>query len=373
MSSYPMTPSSPLQVFIADKARDFEMVFEQAEDEIAAINMGLGAAYAGARSMVATSGSGFALMTEAVGLSGMLETPIVIYLAQRPGPAVGLPTRTAQEDLDMALYGSPGEFPRIIYAPGKFEDALEVGHYAFNMADKYQIPVFILTDQYFADIYYNLPQLEVDELKVEDYLVKTHPDYLRYLLTPDGISPRGIPGLGTGLAIVDSDEHDEEGHITEDLDMRTFMVEKRMKKMDKIVEDAFKPELFSPAISNVQNEKEKGIKTEIKFKMLVIGWGSTYWPIYEALEKLERDDVAFLHFKQLYPLHHETREILENAEKTIILENNAKGQFANLIKLETGFEIDKKVLKFNGMPFSVEEVTRILLEELEELEEYAGV
>jgi 2-oxoglutarate ferredoxin oxidoreductase subunit alpha len=366
MSSYPMTPSSPLQVFIADKARDFEMVFEQAEDEIAAINMGLGAAYAGARSMVATSGSGFALMTEAVGLSGMLETPMVIYLAQRPGPAVGLPTRTAQEDLDMALYGSPGEFPRIIYAPGKFEDALEVGHYAFNMADKYQIPVFILTDQYFADIYYNLPQLEVDELKVEDYLVKTHPDYLRYLLTPDGISPRGIPGLGTGLAIVDSDEHDEEGHITEDLDMRTFMVEKRMKKMDKIVEDAFKPELFSPAISNVQNEKEKGIKTEIKFKMLVIGWGSTYWPIYEALEKLEREDVAFLHFKQLYPLHPETREILENAEKTIILENNAKGQFANLIKLETGFEIDKKVLKFNGMPFSVEEVSKILLEELEE-------
>ena len=195
MSSYPMTPSSPLQVFIADKAHDFEMVFEQAEDEIAAINMGLGASYAGARSMVATSGSGFALMTEAVGLSGMLETPIVIYLAQRPGPAVGLPTRTAQEDLDMALYASPGEFPRIIYAPGKFEDALEVAHYAFNMADKYQIPVFILTDQYFADIYYNIPHLEVDDLKVEDYLVETHPDYLK--ISPH--SPRHIPPGNTGL------------------------------------------------------------------------------------------------------------------------------------------------------------------------------
>ncbi len=142
--------------------------------------------------------------------------------------------------------------------------------------------------------------------------------------------------------------------------MRTSMVEKRMKKMDKIVEDVFEPELFYYKPPNVKEENEK----DKRFKLLIIGWGSTYWPIYEAVEKLEGNDVAFLYFKQLYPLHPETREMLENADKTVILENNAKGQFANLIKLETGFEIDKKVLKFNGMPFSVEEVIDILLEEL---------
>jgi 2-oxoglutarate ferredoxin oxidoreductase subunit alpha len=359
MSSYPMTPSSPLQVFIAENAHDFEMIFEQAEDEIAAINMGLGASYAGARSIVATSGSGFALMSEAVGLSGMIETPIVIYLAQRPGPAVGLPTRTAQEDLDLALYSSPGEFPRIIYAPGNFEDALEVGHYAFNMADKYQIPVFILTDQYFADIYYNVPSLDVDSLKVEDYLVESSPDYLRYALTENSVSPRTVPGHGTGLAIVDSDEHTEEGHITENLDIRTAMVEKRMNKMDKILEDAFKPELFYIGAPNLKKEQ--------KFKLLVIGWGSTYWPIREAIEKLGNKDVAFLHFKQLYPLHPETEKMLEMGEKTVLLENNAKGQFSNLIKMEIGFKVGKKALKFNGMPFSVEEVVEIIKYQLGEV------
>ncbi|MGZ7209282.1 MAG: 2-oxoacid:acceptor oxidoreductase family protein, partial [Methanobacterium sp.] len=165
MSSYPMTPSTPLQTFIAGHSRDFGMIYEQAEDEIAAINMGLGASYAGARAIVATSGSGFALMSEAVGLSGMIETPIVIYLGQRPGPAVGLPTRTAQEDLNLALYSSPGETPKAIFAPGKFEDAFFLTHHAFNLADKYQIPVFILSDQYFADIYYNMPDINLDGIK----------------------------------------------------------------------------------------------------------------------------------------------------------------------------------------------------------------
>jgi 2-oxoglutarate ferredoxin oxidoreductase subunit alpha len=359
MSSYPMTPSSPLQVFIAENAHDFDMIFEQAEDEIAAINMGLGASYAGARSIVATSGSGFALMSEAVGLSGMIETPIVIYLAQRPGPAVGLPTRTAQEDLDLAIYSSPGEFPRIIYAPGNFEDALQVGHYAFNMADKYQIPVFILTDQYFADIYYNVPSLDVDSLEVEDYLVESSPDYLRYALTENNISPRTVPSYGTGLAVVDSDEHTEEGHITENLNIRTAMVEKRMNKMDKILEDAFKPELFYVGHPNLKKEQ--------KFKLLVIGWGSTYWPIREAIEKLGNKDVAFLHFKQVYPLHPETEKMLKMSEKTVLLENNAKGQFSNLIKMETGFKVGKKALKFNGMPFSVEEVVEIIKYQLGEV------
>ncbi|MCK9151696.1 2-oxoacid:acceptor oxidoreductase subunit alpha [Methanobacterium alcaliphilum] len=351
MSSYPMTPSSPLQVFIASNAHEFDMVFEQAEDEIAAINMALGASYAGARSIVATSGSGFALMVEGVGLAGMIETPIVIYLAQRPGPAVGLPTRTAQEDLDLALYGSPGEFPRIILAPGNFQDALELSHHAFNLADKYQIPVFILSDQYFADIYYNIENLDLDGLEVDNHIIETPSDYNRYELTPDGISPRGIPGYGNGLVLADSDEHDAEGHISEDLNVRTLMVQKRLKKMDKIKEDAFAPELISASKSD-------------NFKLMVVGWGSTYGPIKEALEELNREDIAFLHFKQIYPLTKNTPNLLAMAEKTIILENNAKGQFANLIKLETGFEIHDKFLKYNGMPYSVEEVVKILKDNL---------
>ncbi len=349
MSSYPMTPSTPLQTFIAGHSTEFGMIFEQAEDEIAAINMGLGASYAGARSLVATSGSGFALMSEAVGLSGMIETPIVIYLAQRPGPAVGLPTRTAQEDLNLALYSSPGETPKAIFAPGKFEDALFLTHQAFNLADKYQIPVFILSDQYFADIYYNLPDIDLSSIENKKYIVETHEDYRRYEITANGISPRGIPGYGNGFVVVDSDEHDIEGHITEDLHLRNKMVEKRLKKFEGITKDIIEPELVGSE----------------DYKILVVGWGSTYGTIKEGLNHLGRDEIAFLHFKQVYPLHESTLNYLEKAEMTIIFENNATSQFGNLIKQVTGFEIHEKALKYNGMPFSVEEVTEHLKSFLE--------
>jgi 2-oxoglutarate ferredoxin oxidoreductase subunit alpha len=212
MASYPMTPSSTLQVFIAKYGGEFDIIFEQSEDEIAAINMGIGAFYAGARALVATSGSGFALMEEGVGLSRINETPLVIYVGQRPGPAVGLPTRTSQEDLDLTLYGH-GETPKIIFAPGNLEDAFHLSQRAFNIADKYQIPVFILSDQYFADIYYNLPSIYLKSVEIEHHIVKTDENYKRYELTDDGISPRGIPGFGDGLVVVDPHEHDEEGHI----------------------------------------------------------------------------------------------------------------------------------------------------------------
>ncbi|MGZ7067166.1 MAG: 2-oxoacid:acceptor oxidoreductase subunit alpha [Methanobacterium sp.] len=349
MSSYPMTPSTPLQTFIAGHSRDFGMIYEQAEDEIAAINMGLGASYAGARAIVATSGSGFALMSEAVGLSGMIETPIVIYLGQRPGPAVGLPTRTAQEDLNLALYSSPGETPKAIFAPGKFEDAFFLTHHAFNLADKYQIPVFILSDQYFADIYYNMPDINLDGIKNRKYITKTDESYKRYEITEDGISPRGIPGYGNGFVVVDSDEHDEEGHITEDLHLSARMVEKRLNKLEGIQKDVIEPELVGSE----------------DYKILVIGWGSTYGAIIEALKNIGRDDIAFLHFKQVYPIDGNTLDYLKRAQKTIIFENNATSQFKNLIKLYTGFEIDINALKYNGMPFSVEEVTERLKNLLE--------
>ncbi|MGP8189443.1 MAG: 2-oxoacid:acceptor oxidoreductase subunit alpha [Methanobacterium sp.] len=352
MSSYPMTPSTPLQMFMAQNGVEFDLIFEQAEDEIAALNMSIGAFYAGARSMIATSGSGFALMEEAVGLSGMIETPVVIYVGQRPGPAVGLPTRTSQEDLNLTLYSGPGEFARIIFAPGNFEDAFKLSQIAFNLADKYQIPVFILSDQYFAECYYNIPSLDLSDLKIENHIVKTDENYKRYQLTPDGVSPRGIPGFGVGVVVVDSDEHDEEGHITEDLDLRAKMVEKRFtKKMEKIREEVIPPEL-------VGNED---------YEILVLGWGSTYGTIKEVVNELDSDKIAFLHFKQVYPLSSDTGKYLKKALKTIIFENNINSQFGNLIKLELGFDIDETVLKYDGMPFSVEEVTNNLKKFLEGL------
>ena len=340
MSAYPMTPSSPLQVFIAQNAHEFDIIFEQTEDEIAALNMALGASYAGARAMTATSGSGFALMEEAVGLSGMTETPVVIYLAQRPGPAVGLPTRTAQEDLNLALYSGTGESPRAIFAPGTIEDAFHVSWHAFNLADKYQIPVFILSDQYFADIHYNLPPIDLKEVQIENYIFKTAKNYRRYEITENDISPRGIPGFGEGLVVADSDEHDEEGHITENLTIRTKMVDKRLNKLENMKKEVLKPKLVG----------------EEDYDILMVGWGSTYGPITEALEEIGDDKIAFLHYKQVYPLHEETINHLKKAKTTVIFENNATSQFASLIKLETGFDIENKILKYNGMPFSVEEV-----------------
>ncbi|MCE5214862.1 MAG: 2-oxoacid:acceptor oxidoreductase subunit alpha [Methanobacterium sp.] len=340
MSSYPMTPSTPLQIFMAEKSKDFDIIFEQAEDEIAAINMSLGASYAGARAMVATSGSGFALMEEAIGLSGMIETPVVVYVSQRPGPAVGLPTRTAQEDLNLTLYSGPGEFARIIFAPGNFTDAFELAYRAFELADKYQIPVFILSDQYFAECYYNILDLNLTDKKTAEHIIRTGEDYRRYKLTSDGLSPRGIPGHGDGLVVVDSDEHDEEGHITEKMEIRAKMVDKRYnQRMDLIKEETIPPDLLGAD----------------DYEVLIIGWGSTYGTILGAMEKLP-DNISFLYFKQVYPLHQETLNYLEKAEKTIIFENNASAQFSNLLRMETGFEIDREVLKYDGMPFSVEEI-----------------
>jgi len=345
ISSYPMTPSTAVQTFLAEHGSEVGLVYEQAEDEIAALNMALGASYAGAPSMVATSGSGFALMTEAVGLSGMMEIPVVIYIGMRPGPAVGLPTRTAQEDLNLALYSGPGEFARAIFAPGQLEDAYQLSQRAFHLADKYQIPVFILSDQYLADLNCNLPEDGLVDVEPEKYLVETEENYQRYQLTPDGISPRGVPGYGRGLVVVDADEHDQEGHITEDLELRTRMVEKRYHKLRMLRDEALAPVLYG----------------EEDCEVLLVGWGSTYHPLEEARRELDRDDVGVLHFQQLYPMHPDTDKYLEG-KKTLIYENNIQGQLANLLKLEAGVDIQKRVLKYNGMPFSVEEVLRSVRE-----------
>lgn len=344
VSSYPMSPSTAVLVFLSRHAKEFGIIAEQAEDEIAAINMAIGAWYAGARAMVTTSGGGFALMVEGLSLAAMLESPLVIHLGQRPGPATGLPTRTEQGDLELALYAGHGEFPRIILAPGTLEEAFSLTAKAFNLADKYQVPVFVLTDQYFLDSYYNTAGFGLSDIKAEKYIVKTEKDYRRHEFTANGISPRGIPGYGQGLVCVDSDEHDAEGHITEDLELRVKMVDKRLKKGKALIKDMIPPQLVGPE----------------NYKKLIICWGSTYQVIDEAVKNLNRDDVAFLHFRQVHPLPRETVGFLKKAEKTIVVENNATGQFAKQIKLHTGIDVDGKILKYNGLSFTVEELVEKL-------------
>jgi len=341
ISSYPMSPSTGVLTFLSQYAKEFNIIAEQAEDEISAINMALGAWYTGARGMVTTSGGGLALMGEGVSLAGMMELPVVIHLAQRPGPATGLPTRTEQGDLELALYSGHGEFPRIIYAPGGIQDLFYLTQRAFNLADKYQIPVFILTDEYLMDTYYNTLEFDLGKTKIEVYINKTNKNYKRYQLTKNGISDRGIPGRGEGLVLVDSDEHDEFGRITENLDLRKNMVEKRLKKFKELEKDKISPELIGTR----------------EYEILIVGWGSTYHIIKEAVENLKKYKIAFLHFKQIYPLPSGIKEYFKKAKKTIVVENNATSQFGKLLELFTGIVVEHKILKFNGLPFFVDELT----------------
>lgn len=342
ISSYPMSPSTGVLTFLSKNSEEFDIIAEQAEDEISAINMVLGAWYAGARGMVTTSGGGYALMTEGVSLAGMIESPVVIHLAQRPAPGTGLPTRTEQGDLEHALYSSHGEFPKIIYSPATLEDGFYLTHKAFDLADKYQIPVYILTDQYFIDSFYGVKDLDINKIRNKNHFIKTTKNYKRYKLTKNGISTRGIPGYGSGLVCVDSDEHDEFGRITENMIIRSQMVDKRLKKYLEIKKEIIPPELIG--------EKD--------YKFLVIGWGSTYHIIKEALENVDNKEIAHLHFRQIYPLNDDIVKFLNKAEKTIIIENNATSQFSKLIRQQTGYEIKNKILQYNGLPFSVETITK---------------
>lgn len=342
-SFYPMTPSTGIGLNLASAAKKTGCIVEQAEDEISAINMALGASFAGAPAMVATSGGGFALMVEAVSLAGMTETPIVIVLGQRPAPATGLPTRTEQGDLEFALYSGHGEFPRAIFAPGSVEECFYLTRRAFEGAEKYQSPVFILTDQFLADSYRAVEPLDIENLppvKTGGTYDSSKP-YRRFEITPSGVSPRLLPGVTQNLVVVDSDEHTEDGHITEDLKVRKQMVEKRMRKYEGMRKDAVKPDFAGTDGAD----------------LLFVSWGSTRGPVLEAVEMMTRDgkNAASLHFSQVWPLVPDHFvPYLKNAKQVICVEGNATGQFANLIRRETGFEINKKILRYDGLPITPE-------------------
>jgi 2-oxoglutarate ferredoxin oxidoreductase subunit alpha len=347
-SAYPMTPSTGVLNYFAQHAERFGMVVEQAEDEIAAINLCLGASYAGARAMTATSGGGFALMVEGLALAGMTETPVVVALGMRPGPATGLPTRTEQGELWFALHAGHGEFPRFVFTPGNPEEAFQLTFRAFNLAGGYQTPALLLYDQYLADMTMTVPRFDFSGLQVQRSLatgdeVGEGYSYARYRLTESGLSPRALPGTPGAVVEVDSDEHDEHGHIIEDAETRRAMVDKRLRKYA-----GMRGEIVPPLLEGEESPD-----------LLLLGWGSTRGCIAEATQILRQDGlrVARLHCPQLWPFPaQQVAAALQSAKRSVVVENNATGQFRDLIRRETGLQPDALVAKYDGRPFSPKEI-----------------
>lgn len=350
-SAYPMTPATSIMSYLTAQVNDCEIIVEQAEDEIAAINMAIGAAAAGARAMTGTSGGGFSLMTEGLGLAGIAEVPLVIALIQRPGPATGLPTRTEQADLKFAVNASQCEFGRIVIAPNNPEDAFYQTVRAFNLADKYQLPVIILGDQYLADATQTCPVFDLNKVKINRYL-ETNPDssYQRYSLTESGISPRVIPGKYANIEVnYDSDEHDCDGNITESSDVRNNMVLKRERKFNLAKKDMLEPKLLGAENAEV----------------LLIGWGSTYSQLDEAIQILasKQKSVSALVFSDIWPLPTKLLTKLAESAKTLInVEQNATSQIAGIIREVTGIKMDHSLLRYDGRPLSAEQIVSKVLE-----------
>ena len=347
MASYPMTPATSIMNYFSRAALQMPLHFEQAEDEIGAINMALGASYAGLRSMVASSGGGFSLMAEGLSLAGMTETPVVIIVAQRPGPSTGLPTRTEQGDLNFLIHAGQGEFPRVVYAPGSIQEAILLAGKAFEVADTCQVPVLILTDQFFADSV-QIIEGDIPTALSQRLYESRDASYRRYALTPGGLSPLTYPGLGGALVKVDSDEHDEEGLITEDLELRKQMVAKRMGKFDDIKRLSEKPVLTGDPDAET----------------FLLSWGSNRLIVAEAVQRLlaQGKKIGGLHFGQVYPLFEDMVAAFSLRGKRILcIENNATGQFAGLLKRELGIETDRRILKVNGECFTVAEICERVL------------
>jgi 2-oxoglutarate/2-oxoacid ferredoxin oxidoreductase subunit alpha len=348
-AAYPMTPSTGIMNYLASKSAENGIVVEQAEDEIAAINMALGASFAGARAMTGTSGGGFALMTEGLSLSGMTETPIVIAMGQRPGPATGFPTRTEQGELQFLVSAGHGEFPRVIFAPGTPKQAFLLTNKAFDLAEKFQIPVFVLFDTYLADTQWTFDGIDDKNLYGADYRLRGKAfqaldSYQRHAFTQTGVSPLAIPGDARHVVATDSDEHDEDGHIVEDAATRVRMVEKRLfKKLPNIRLDIAPPFVYG----------------DHNPETVLVGWGSTYGIMREAVDELSKKRrIAMLHFSELYPFpgteSFDYLRYLRNAKQTFCIENNATGQFGRLMRAETGFEFSELIHKFDGRSFTRE-------------------
>lgn len=352
---YPMTPINSVITFLADHAKDLQLVYKQPEDEIAGINMAIGASFSGVRSMVATSGGGFALMVEGVSLAGMLEVPLVVDMGMRPGPATGMPTWTEQGELQFVIHAGHGEFARIVLAPGDAGECFDLTIEAFNLADRFQTPVIILMDKYLnesqwcvsEEVFKKPVTIDRGKLILSGALPQLGPDesYKRFSLdTADGVSARTVPGVKNGQFFANSYEHDETGHVTEDAHKRTAMADKRLKKFVGIGNIAKPPTLYGPKGADIT----------------IVGWGSTKGPILDALStvnfQLSTRKVNFLHFTWLYPFSPKATEMLKECKRIVDIENNGTGQLASLIREHTSIEITEKLLQYDGRPFYPEEI-----------------
>jgi 2-oxoglutarate ferredoxin oxidoreductase subunit alpha len=354
MAAYPMTPVTPIMEYLAAKAKQCGIVVVQPEDEIAAINMTVGAGYAGVRAMTATSGGGFCLMVEGLGLAGMTETPIVIVEGQRSGPAIGLPTRTEQGDLEFIIHAAHGEFPRAVLAPATIEDAFWLTVKAFNLAEKYQVPVILITDHYLASSYATVDKFDLSRIHIDRGLL--HPvnspvKYKRHLITESGISPRAFPLQGEALVVTDSDEHDEDGYLIEDAETRTRMMQKRMRKVTGLKKEIAAPQLYG-------NEKAD---------VTLLAWGSTCGAVREAVDILLEENVNAnaVFFKELWPFPAGAMAgIMDSCRNSYVVESNATGQLAHVIQAETGRKAGKSILKYDGRPFTPQYIVGELRKEM---------
>lgn len=360
-SAYPMTPASTILHWMANHAEDAGICVKQAEDELSVVNMAIGAGISGVRSMCATAGGGFALMTEAIGMAGIMEVPVVVVEVQRGGPSTGLPTKTEQADLNQVFGASQGEFPRLIVAPRDMADAYESTVEAFNMSEKYQMPALIMSDLLLSE------HLETVDREVFRHDVKIdrgeqvkewdekNGKYKRFKFTESGVSPRAIPGTANTLYVSGTDEHDEESILISDMftaaPMRRKGMEKRMRKIDNMLKELPAPKLEGPADADVT----------------LVGWGSTYGVIREAAELLTASGVKTNYFiiKYIAPFHtKEVTEILSKCKKKISVEVNFTSQMARHIKAETGISMDAHINKYDGEPFEpmdiINDVKRIL-------------
>lgn len=352
---YPMTPINTIMTTLVAHALKYNIVVKEPEDEIAGINMALGASFSGARSMVATSGGGFSLMVEGVGLAAQTETPIVIIMGMRPGPSTGMPTWTSQEDLRFMLHAAQGDFPRIVVAPGDMLEAFEDTMKALNLADKYQLPVIVLVDKHINESH---ATVSIDEFKVQnekfkiergklltDQQAAQEADYKRYALVDDGISPRSLPGQQGGIGLSGSDEHDEKGLYNEESEMRIKMMDKRFKKLDVAIAagEFSAPKLLGDSDAN----------------LTIVAFGSTKFAILDAIRQLKKENtsVNFLQVSYLEPFLAESFMLeIGKAKKTLVIENNKTGQFEGLIREKTGYTFENRLRKYDGRPFYPEEI-----------------
>ncbi len=352
--AYPMTPSSSILHYLASVAQKLGIVVKHAEDEIGVINMALGASHAGARAMVGTSGGGFALMVESLGLTGLTETPLVIVNVQRGGPATGLPTWTEQADMQFMLRAAQGVFPRIVLAPGDAQEAFDLGAEALNLAETYQLPILILSDKLIAEGNSTVPAFKTNHLKINrgKLLNQTQLNkikgYKRYKVTNDGISPRALPGMKNGLFIANSDEHNEYGFSEEGSANRIAQVDKRQRKLDTFAKVLPEPIIYG-------NPKAK--------KTIVI-WGSTKGVLLDAYTELksrQQKKIKIMQLQYIWPFATDfVKQVLNKSRKVLLVENNSNAQLGQLIAQETGIIIKDKLLKYDGRPFYREEIIKVL-------------